>query len=125
MTSENDGAPRILVMDGNERNADLLAEFLTERGYTPAVATDLDGAEDRLSDAESYAFAIVDIDRFDSPVWPYCDRLEDHDVPFVVLSGISDRSLRRKCRDRGADAFVEKPIPKRTLRELIRSALGF
>ncbi len=123
MTTNDDGALQVLVMDANLRNAEVLGDFLTAEGYTPVLVTDLDRAEDALANADEYVFAIVDIDRFDTPVWSHCERLREHSVPFIVLSGIRDRSLRRESHERGADAFVDKPIPKRELRALLQSAV--
>lgn len=120
--SQND-QPAILVMDGNERNADLLSDFLTTEGYASVVATDLSTADKVITDASRFAFAIVDIDRFDQPIWSYCERLDNHDVPFIVLCGIRNRALQRESTEHGASAFVDKPIPKRELRNLIQSAI--
>lgn len=123
MAPTHDGGPQILVMDANERNAELLGSFLEAERYRPVVLTDLEMAEDALANVERYAFAIVDVDRFGGPVWSHCELFVEGDVPFVVLSGLRNRSLRRKSRVRGANAFVDKPIPKRHLRNLIESAL--
>lgn len=123
MPPTHDDRPRILVMDANERNADLLSDFLEQEGYEPAVVTDLDAASEIVTEASRFAFAIVDIDRFDSPVWPYCERLHRNGVPFIVLSGLQAPSLRRESRESGARSFINKPVPKRELRELVHTAI--
>lgn len=116
----HDEQSEILVLDGNERNAELLSDFLTIEGYGVVVITEFDKADRVIADASRFAFAIVDIDRFERPVWPYCERLDNHDVPFIVLSGLQNRALRRESAKHGANAFVDKPILKRELRELIK-----
>ena len=115
--------PEILVMDGNERNADLLSDFLVTGGYEVVIITDLSKADEVIADASRFTFAIVDIDRFERPVWSYCERLDNHDVPFIVLSGLRNRALRQESHSHGANAFVDKPIPKRELREFIEETL--
>lgn len=124
MSRAHDGQPRILVMDANERNADLLSDFLDREGYEPTVVTELDAADDVVDQASRFAFAIIDIDRFERPVWPYCDRLEDNGVSFIVLSGLPASALQRERGDNGAHSFVEKPIPKRELRDLLQRVTG-
>ena len=123
MTPPHNDQPEILVLDGNERNADLLSDFLVTEGYEEVVVTDLCAAGEVITDASRFTFAIVDIDRFEQPVWPYCERLNNHNVPFIVLSGLRNRTLRQESHHHGANAFVDKPIPKRELRNLIQSAV--
>lgn len=110
-------------MDANERNATVLQEFLAEEGYEPLAVTSLETADKVVADQPQFEFAIVDLDRFDSPVWPYCQRLSDEDVPFVVLSGLQNPSLREESNEHGAKAFVDKPLPKQKFRELIETAI--
>lgn len=98
--------PQILVLDGNERNAELLGRFLEDEGYEPAVVADLEDVEEVLTPVSQFAFAIIDIDRFDGPVWPYCERLQEHGVPFIILSGLGASSLRRESREHGARSLA-------------------
>lgn len=123
MPRTHDDQIRILVMDANERNARLLSDYLASEGYRPVVATDLETADEELANAERFEFAIVDIDWFEQPVWPYCERLDTCDVPFVVFSGVQTRPIQQKSREKGARAFVHKPIEKRELRDLIRTTI--
>lgn len=123
MPPTHDDQPRILVMDANERNADLLSDFLTEEGYEPTAVTDLDAADDIVADASRFAFAIIDIDRFEDPVWPYCEQLHENSVPFIILSGLQASSLQRESQEYGARSFVNKPVPKQELRGLIHTAI--
>ena len=122
MAPTDDEPPCVLVMDANERNAALLADFLETEGYEPQVRTTLDVADEVVTDPSRFAFAIIDIDRFASPVCPYCDQLHEQDVPFIVLSGFRTPSLRRESREHGAHSFVEKPISKQELHEFITLA---
>jgi CheY-like chemotaxis protein len=124
MISATDDQPRILVMDANERNADLLSDFLAEEGDESVVVTDYETAEEVIADASEFGVALIDVDRFDSPVWPYCDHLHTNDVPFVVLSALQPPTLRQESRDHGAPAFVGKPISKPELRRLLDTALS-
>lgn len=117
--------PQILVLDGNERNAELLHQFLEDERYEPTIITDLEEAEENITTFSQFTFAIIDIDRFDDPVWPYCERLQEHGVPFIVLSGLGASSLRRESREHGARSFVSKPVPKQELRDLIQTAINF
>ena len=124
MTQSHDPRPKVLVMDANERNVGLLKEFLATEGYEPVAVTDPELGGEALTRVGTFSFAIIDIDRFDSPVWSYCEELDEHDVPFIVLSGVQNRSLQRESHQHGASEFIDKPIPKRELRTLIRSTIN-
>lgn len=124
MPPTHDDQPRILVMDANERNADLLSDFLKREGYQPDVVTTLDTADDIVTEASRFAFAIIDIDRFEDPVWPYCEQLHEKRVPFIILSGLQPSSLRRESQEYGARSFINKPVPKQELRGLIQTAIN-
>ena len=123
--SRNEDRPDILVLDGNSHNAALLRRFLAKQGYDPTVMTELNTLDDQLLEAVQFDCAVIDIDRFDRPVWNCCGQLHDLGIPFIVLSGIRDRSLRRKSREHGAQTYVIKPIPQRELRSLISNILDF
>lgn len=123
MTTDHEGRPQILIMDANERNAQVLQEFLRREGYDPIIVTDIDTVGKDIDSAADISFALIDIDRFERPIWPYCDRLDRHDVPFIVLSGLEAPTLQRESREHGARAFVDKPIPKRELLSLLRTSV--
>ena len=120
----HDDQPEILVLDGNDRNAELLREFLATEGYAPVVVTDLELADEAITHVGTFSCAIIDVDRLGSPVWPYCEELSEHDVPFIVLSGVQNWSLQRESHEHGASEFIDKPIPKRELRSLIQSTIN-
>ena len=118
-SSGHDDRPKILVVDGNERNAKLLHRFLAEEGYEHTIVTDLDTFDEQLAEASQFALVVIDIDRFDRQVWKRCERLHDHKVPFIVLSSIRNRGLRRKSREHGAQTYVTKPVSKAEFQPLI------
>lgn len=124
MAPTDDDRVHILVMDANERNAELLGEFIAGEGYEPVVCTEIETADEVVADPSQFGFAVIDVDRFDTPVWSYCKRLDEHDVPFIVLSGLQNPTLRHKSHGHGANAFVDKPIPKQQFRTLIETAIS-
>lgn len=122
MASPNDDSVRVLVIAGNARNATLLKDFLDEEGFETDTATELETAHEILDENPQPEIALVDIDRFDTPVWSYCDRLYEASIPFLVLSKLRNRGLRRESRTHGAESFLQKPLPKQELRAVIRTA---
>lgn len=124
MTTADDARPRILLIDGNERNVSLLSDFLKQEGYEPIGITEIEDAEKRTSGPVQAVFAIIDIDRFEQSMWRYCERLHDEGVPFVVLSGIESATLQQESQERGAQAFVDKPTSKQQLRNLIEKTVS-
>lgn len=123
MPPADEARPRILVMDGNDRNAALIGDFLEARGYEPTVVTDVEPGDPGPAEVSDVAFALVDLDRLGATVWEHCDRLADEGVPFVVLSGVETTALRRESRSHGASRLVEKPVSKQALADLVRTAI--
>lgn len=120
--SSDEGDPRILVMDGNERNVNLLQEFLAGEGFDPVVATDVPTGAEYVGEG-GLAFAIVDLDRFSGGIWGHCERLAEAGVPYLLLSGTESNTLRQKSRSVGAVRFLQKPVPKRALRDIIDTSI--
>lgn len=110
-------------MDGNERNAALIRDFLERQGYEPTVVTDVEPGDPGPVEVADVAFALVDLDRLGATVWEHCDRLAGEDVPFVILSGVETPRLRRESRAHGASRLVEKPVSKQALADLVRTVI--
>lgn len=117
MTDDRDGDREVLLAGTNERNLELLAEFLEDRGFPARVETDAEGLAAACDDAP-FALAIVDMDGFGPDVWTTCGRLRDSGTPLVALA-LDPGKVRDASAGRGGPV-LEKPIQKRDLIETIR-----
>jgi len=114
----------ILVVDRNRHNLDLLAQFLTRRGYAPITVTSLGEFDQALHRVDSIALALVDLAGFDPRIWQRCDQLRQADVPFLMLSSASrSRAIQHAGAAHGAQGVLVKPLTSESLLDLLRGLL--
>jgi two-component system, cell cycle response regulator DivK len=113
--SAEDGraAPRILLVEDNELNRDMLTRRLQRRGY--AVLSAGDGAE-ALAVAEREVPDLILLD-MSLPVldgWQAATRLKSspatHDIPVIALTAHAMASDREHALAVGCDDFDTKPV---------------
>lgn len=112
----------ILVVDRNRRNLELLAKFLERAGYETLTAATVEEFEQALSAPP--ALALVDIAGLEGPVSDYCRRLQERQIPFLLLSRLSDAAVYRTGAACGAIDVVAKPLTAAKLKCLIRGLLA-
>lgn len=117
MADDHDGNREVLLAGANERNLELLAEFLKERRFTARVETDAEGLAGACDDAP-FALAIVDMDGFGPSVWTTCGQLRESGTPLLALA--LDPGQVRNASGTHSGPVLEKPIQKRDLIETIR-----
>ena len=76
----------ILTVDRNERNLELLAQFLGKAGYQTLPVSSLEEFARALEQVDGLGIALVDISGFDRSIWSYCEQLSDKGVPLLVVS---------------------------------------
>lgn len=64
--------PLILAVDRNERNLELLAQYLGKEGYEIFKAASFEAFEQALAHSKEIELALVDIAGFDRRVWECC-----------------------------------------------------
>jgi two-component system, cell cycle response regulator DivK len=118
---------RILLVEDNELNRDMLSRRLTRRGYD--VLTAADGAE-ALERARSATPDLILMD-MSLPVldgWEATRRLKaDTDtraIPIIALTALAMASDERRARDAGCDDFDTKPVDLPRLLEKMERWLG-
>ncbi|CAN5362235.1 hypothetical protein BH09MYX1_BH09MYX1_22420 [soil metagenome] len=103
---------RVLVVDDNTDNADLLAEVLSSGGHDVRVAYDGTSALARLGEAPSDV-VFLDIGLPDMSGYDVASKIRVQfgaNVRLVALTGFSGREARDRATDAGFDAFVGKPF---------------
>lgn len=114
---------RILVVDDEEAIRDATREYLTALGYVVDAAQEREEAEAMLATGE-YSLVIADMrltgvhGREGLELVGYL-RERCPWARIVVLTAYGSPDLEAEARRRGADAFIQKPVP---LAELARLA---
>lgn len=67
-------SPLILAVDCNERNLELLAQFLGKEEYQILKAVSLEAFEQALAQSKEIDLALVDIAGFARRIWECCAR---------------------------------------------------
>jgi CheY-like chemotaxis protein len=119
-------AKRIQIIEDDREIADLVAEDLTDRGYE--VRTAYSGQEGCSAIFEA-APDLVLSDLMMPVMSDVLDRLAAaapsfRNIPFVFLSGQSEREVALRARLAGADDFVVKPVDFDVLDRIISTRLA-
>jgi two-component system cell cycle response regulator DivK len=119
--------PKILLVEDQEMNRDMLSRRLTKRGYEVAIA--VDGAEG-LEKARSGAPDLILMD-MSLPVmdgWEATRVLKADEatrgIPVVALTAHAMSTDREKALEAGCDAYETKPVELPKLLETIEKLLA-
>jgi putative two-component system response regulator len=118
--------PRVLVVDDNPDMAELMRELLASRGYD--VVTVPDAAE---AEAEVHRhlpdLILSDVVMPGRSGYELCHQLKADPstrlIPFLLITGLSDREDKVKGIEAGADDFLNKPIFPAELFARVKSLL--
>ena len=118
--------PRILVVDDNPDMAELMRELLASRGYD--VATVRDASEAELEIRRHLPDLILsDVVMPGRSGYELCHQLKEDPttrlIPFLLITGLSDREDKVKGIEAGADDFLNKPIFPAELFARVKSLL--
>ena len=113
--------PDILLLMRQTGNVRALSTALGEHGHT-CIAADSCGTMDEIFALNTVPdLALVDVAGFGEHVWSMCEKLQQADVPFVVLSAKQEMRLSSRTLRYGATSVLEKPVVKDALLHLIES----
>jgi CheY-like chemotaxis protein len=105
--------PKILLVEDNEMNRDMLSRRLQKRGYTLAIAVD-GGAGVAAAKSEKPDLILMDmslpvIDGWDATKQVKADP-ETAKIPIIALTAHAMESDRLKALEAGCDDFDTKPV---------------
>jgi CheY-like chemotaxis protein len=119
--------PRILLVEDNELNLDMLKRRLERRGYTVLVATDGEQGL-ALAAAERPDLILMDISLPLIDGWEATRRLKAAEgtrgIPVLALTAHALASDRDKCFEAGCDDYDTKPVDFARLLAKIQGLLG-
>ncbi|HKZ03877.1 MAG TPA: response regulator [Methylomirabilota bacterium] len=118
---------RILVVEDQELNRDLLVQLLEEEAYTVLVS--VDGA-DAVARAERERPDLILMD-FGMPVmdgWEATRRIKAHPalqhIPIIAITSHAMVGDEQRAREAGCDDYMAKPIHEDELRAKVKHFIG-
>lgn len=119
--------PKILLVEDNELNRDMLSRRLERRGFTIVMA--VDGAQGvQLAEAERPDLILMDMSLPVLDGWEATRQIRNNPltatVPIIALTAHAMSSDEQKAREAGCDDFDTKPVELSRLLEKITAALA-
>jgi putative two-component system response regulator len=118
--------PRILVVDDNPDMVELMRELLVSCGYDVITVRDADQAEEEVH-RHPPDLILSDVVMPGRSGYELCHQLKDDPktrlIPFLLITGLSDREDKVKGIEAGADDFLNKPIFPAELFARVKSLL--
>ena len=104
---------KVLLVEDNEMNRDMLSRRLTRKGYEVEIAVDgLEGVE--KATASSYDVILMDMSLPEIDGWEATRRLRNQDTtqrtPIIALTAHAMSGDREKAIKAGCDDYDTKPI---------------
>jgi signal transduction histidine kinase len=122
--SESNG--KLLVVDDDEGNRDVLSQRLRKEGY--AVASAQTGREAlKMLAEESFDLVLLDIMMPEMDGFEVLERLKANDglqhVPVIMISALSETESVARCVEMGAEDYLTKPFNVILLRARLHACL--
>ena len=118
---------RILLVEDNEMNRDMLSRRLMKRGHEVSIAVDgQQGVE--MAGRDEPEIILLDMSLPVMDGWEAARRLKGDDataaIPIIALTAHAMAGDREKFCAAGCDGYIEKPIDPQTVISQIRQIIG-
>jgi phosphoserine phosphatase RsbU/P len=121
------GTARILVVDDNEMNRDLLSRRLLRQGFEVEIAVNGRDALDRVA-TTGFDLVLLDIMMPEMNGYEVLERLKADEalchLPVIMITAVDDVSSVVKCIEMGAEDYLPKPFNPTLLRARIDASLA-
>src|SRR5262249_27443234 len=116
---------KLLLVEDNEMNRDMLSRRLERKGYTVICAVDGDQAI-KMLEAETPALILMDMSLPVLDGWETTRRIKANKpfLPIIALTAHAMEGDERKAREAGCDDYDTKPIELERLLGKIQKILG-
>lgn len=115
---------RVILVMRHPGNAAVLEQAVAEVEMTGVSVADENGLRAELARDTPARSALVDVSGFGRQVWQLCEILQQHEIPFVVLSTANERDVGDRSLAYGATSVLQKPVAKSALLQLVRNLDG-
>ena len=119
--------PKILLVEDNEMNRDMLSRRLARRGYEVVVAVDGEAGV-RMAQSEAPAIILMDMSLPGLDGWDATRQIKadpaTRGVPVIALTAHAMSGDREKSLAAGCDDFDTKPVDFERLLGKIQALLG-
>jgi len=118
---------KILLVEDNEMNRDMLSRRLERKGYTVAIAVDgLQGVE--MATADPPALILMDMSLPVLDGWEATRRLKADErtklIPIIALTAHAMQGDEQKAKEAGCDDYDVKPVELSRMLEKIQKQLN-
>jgi CheY-like chemotaxis protein len=124
--SSESKSSRILIVDDNQQNCELLDAYLADEGYQIEMVYDGQQTLDAVA-RQQPDLILLDIMMPRLSGYEVCHRLKSSEqtraIPILMITALAEMSDIEKGIDAGADDFLTKPINKLELITRVRSLL--
>ena len=118
---------KILLVEDNEMNRDMLSRRLVKRGHNVAIAVDGQQGVD-MATSEKPEIILLDMSLPVMDGWEAARRLKGDEstssIPIIALTAHAMAGDREKCLEAGADEYDTKPVDFKRLLGKINDLLG-
>jgi CheY-like chemotaxis protein len=118
---------KILLVEDNEMNRDMLSRRLERKGYAVAMALDGQQAVD-MAASEAPALILMDMSLPVFDGWEATRRIKANEatrrIPIIALTAHAMQGDEQKAREAGCDDFDTKPVELPRLLEKIEAQLN-
>ena len=127
MLGTNEGKERILVVDDNVQNVELLQEILHANGYTVTIAYDGVDALEKVG-KEKPDLLLLDIMMPKMDGYQVCEALRNDEetkgIPIIFVTAKTEvKDWTHAIFNMGANSYITKPINAKKLTEKVKSVL--
>ncbi len=109
----SEALPKVLVVDDNEDNANIIRDYLEARGYPITVAYNGDEAMAQFESVKP-SLVLLDVMMPGMDGWQVCRQIKAspsaRDVRVIMVTALQDWMDKRQAIETGADDYVEKPF---------------
>ena len=121
-----DAPPRVLIVDDERRNAELLKVMLTPEGYTFLTATNGEDALGLLAEQQP-DLILLDVMMPGMDGYQVVGKIKENpatkNIPVIMLTALDDRNARMLGLNAGAEDFLTKPVDRAELCVRVRNLL--
>lgn len=119
--------PKVLIVEDNEMNRDMLSRRLTRKGYHVIMAIDGEEGVSMASD-ESPDLILMDMSLPKIDGWEATRRIKKKEgtrsIPVIALTAHAMSEDREKALEAGCDEFETKPVEFPRLLNKIKTFIG-